>query len=258
MGIIWRPTENWRLRANAQESFRRPTLGERYETYGQNFIITEPNPTLQTEHNLEFEIGAEYHPADTINLEATAFLNELRDTLGKLRIERGSDESLLVDALPSGYFAQKRVNLDRARVQGLKLAAEWKPVKAFTFNASVLLNDPRVVRSGIAPQLAGKQMAQVARRTAILNATWQATAKIKFNFRVRYLGRQFVDDENTLRLGAAVVTDLGANYDLTQNVELYLTADNLFDSVIETSRSDDGLVNLGSRRLILVGVRVRW
>jgi len=258
MGIIWRPTENWRLRANAQESFRRPTLGERYETYGQNFIITEPNPTLQTEHNLEFEIGAEYHPADTINLEATAFLNELRDTLGKLRIERGSDESLLVDALPSGYFAQKRVNLDRARVQGLKLAAEWKPVKAFTFNASVLLNDPTVVRSGIAPQLAGKQMAQVARRTAILNATWQATAKIKFNFRVRYLGRQFVDDENTLRLGAAVVTDLGANYDLTQNVELYLTADNLFDSVIETSRSDDGLVNLGSRRLILVGVRVRW
>jgi outer membrane receptor protein involved in Fe transport len=101
-------------------------------------------------------------------------------------------------------------------------------------------------------------MAQVTRRTAILNATWQASAKIKFNFRVRYLGRQFVDDENTLRLSAAVVADLGASYDLTQQVELYLTADNLFDSVVETSRSDDGLVNIGSPRLVLVGVRVRW
>jgi iron complex outermembrane receptor protein len=153
---------------------------------------------------------------------------------------------------------QKRINLDRARVQGLKLAADWKPVTTVTLNASVLFNDPTIVRSSIAPQLAGKQMAQVTRRTAILNATWQASAKIKFNFRVRYLGRQFVDDENTLRLSAAVVADLGASYDLTQQVELYLTADNLFDSVVETSRSDDGLVNIGSPRLVLVGVRVRW
>jgi len=258
IGMIWRPTGNWRLRANAQESFRRPTLGERYETYGQNFVVTEPNPNLQTEHNIGFEIGAEYRPADTITLEATAFLNELRDTLGKLRVARGSGESLLVDALPSGYFAQKRINLDRARVQGLKLATDWKPVKTFALNASVLFNDPTIVRSSIAPQLTGKQMAQVARRTAILNAAWQASAKIKFSFRVRYLDRQFVDDENTLRLGAAVVADLGANYDLTQHIELYLTADNLFDSVVETSRSDDGLVNMGSPRLLLVGVRVRW
>ena len=258
MGIVWRPTGNWRLRVNAQESFRRPTLGERYETYGQNFIVTEPNPNLHTEHNLGFEIGAEYRPSDTITLEATAFMNELRDTLGKLRIVQGSGESLLVDALPSGYFAQKRINLDRARVQGLKLATEWKPAKAFTLNASVLFNDPTIVRSSIAPQLAGKQIAQVTRRTAILNATWQAYAKIKLNLRVRYLGRQFVDDENTLRLGAAVVADLGVSYDLTQHVELYLTADNLFDSVLETSRSDDGLVNIGSPRLVLVGVRVRW
>jgi outer membrane receptor protein involved in Fe transport len=258
MGMIWRPTGNWRLRVNAQESFRRPTLGERYETYGQNFIVTEPNPNLQTEQNLGFEIGAEYRPSDTITLEATAFLNELRDTLGKLRIARGSNESLLGDALPSGYFVQKRINLDRARVQGLKLAADWKPVKTLTLNASVLLNDPTIERSGIAPHLAGKQVAQVTRRTAILNTTWQARTKIKVNFRVHYLGRQFVDDENTLRLGAALVADLGVSYDLTQHIELYLTADNLFDSVIETSRSDDGLVNIGSPRLIFVGVRVRW
>jgi outer membrane receptor protein involved in Fe transport len=258
MGMIWRPTGNWRLRANTQESFRRPTLGERYETNGQNFIVTEPNTNLHTEHNLELEIGAEYRPSTPITLEATAFLNELRDTLGKLRIAQGSGESLLVDALPSGYFAQKRINLDRVRVQGLKLAAEWKPAEAFTLNASVLFNDPTIVRSGIAPQLAGKQMAQVSRRSAILNATWQASAKARFNFRVRYLDRQFVDDENTLRLGAAVVADLGVSYDLTKHVELYLTADNLFDSVIETSRSDDGLVNVSSPRLVLVGVRVRW
>jgi len=69
-------------------------------------------------------------------------------------------------------------------VQGLKLTADWKPVKAFTLNASVLFNEPTIVRSSIAPQLAGKQVAQ-------------------------------------------------------------------------TSHSDDGLVNLGSPRLVLVGFRVR-
>jgi hypothetical protein len=130
-------------------------------------------------HNLRL-ISSQPVPAAAIAGEPP----RLHDKVERGEIARGSSESLFVDALPSGYFVQKRINLDRARVQGLKLTADWKPVKGFTLNASVLFNEPTIVRSSIAPQLAGKQVAQ-------------------------------------------------------------------------TSHSDDGLVNLGSPRLVLVGFRVR-
>jgi outer membrane receptor protein involved in Fe transport len=257
-GMVWQPEKELRFHANAQESSRNPRLGERYETYGHDFIVTEPNPDLRTEHNTSFEVGAEGRPAASVSLGATAFLNELRDTLGNLRIQIGSSEFPMGETLPQGYSIQQRINLDRARVQGLKLSASWQPGTAFSLDASLLFNDPKIVRSAIAPQLEGRQMAGVSRRVAIVSAKWQASGDLSFRFRVRSLGRQFVDDENTLRLGEAIVADVGANYAVTEHAELYLTAENLTDTIVATSRSSAGVNCIGAPRIVLCGVRLRW
>jgi outer membrane receptor protein involved in Fe transport len=257
-GVVWQPEKELRFDANAQESSRSPTLGERYETYGHDFIVTEPNPDLRTEHNTSVEVGAKGHPAAAVSLGATAFLNELRDTLGNLRIQRGSGEFPMVDALPSGYFVQQRINLDRARVQGLKLSAGWQPGTAFSLEASLLFNDSTILHSAIAPGLEGRQMAGVSRRIAVLSAKWQASRDLAFRFRVRSLGRQFVDDENTLRLGDAIVADVGANYAVTEHADFYLTAENQTDVAVATSRSTNGVVCIGAPRIVLCGVRLRW
>ena len=257
-GVVWQPEKELRFHANAQESSRSPTLGERYETYGHGFIVTEPNPDLRTAQNTSVEFGAEDRPAASVSLGATAFLNELRDALGNLRIQRGSGGFPMVDALPSGYFVQQRINLDRVRVQGLKLSASWQPGTAFSLEASLLFNDPTILHSAIAPELEGRQMAGVSRRIAILSAKWQASKDLSFRLRVRSLGRQFVDDENTLRLGDAIVADVGANYAVTEHAELYLTAENLTDAAVETNRSTNGVVCIGAPRLILGGLRWKW
>jgi len=257
-GVVWQPEKELRCHANAQESSRSPTLGERYETYGHDFIVTEPNPDLRTEHNTSVEVGAEVRPVAAASLGVTAFLNELRDTLGNLKMQSGSGEFPMVDALPSGYFVQQRINLDRARVQGLKLSASWQPGTAFSLDASLLFDDPTIRHSAIAPELEGRQMAGVSRRIAIVSAKWQASRDFSFRFRVRSLGRQFVDDENTLRLGDAIVADVGANYAVTEHAELYLTAENLTDTNVATSRSSAGVTCIGTPRIVLCGVRLRW
>ena len=75
---------------------------------------------------------------------------------------------------------------------------------------------------------------------------------------MRWLGRQFEDDENTLRLGEAVVVDLGASRALTKHLELFLTIENLGNARVETGRSADGVVNVGTPRLALGGLRGAW
>jgi outer membrane receptor protein involved in Fe transport len=257
-GIVWEPTEKTRLFANAQQSIRRPTLGERYETYGQGFVVTEPNQSLPTEHITSMEVGAEDRPMTTVTLGATAFSNELRDAPGKQTIAQGTLDSPTVGELPSGYFVQQRVNLDRVRVQGLKLSVSWQPSSSFSLDGNLIFNDPIILRCSAATQLEGRQMAQVSRRTAVLSARWQASRNLSFRFRVRSMGRQFVDDENALRLGDAVIADIGANYAVTEHAELYLMAENLTDVTVETGRSTNGVVCIGAPRVILGGLRWKW
>jgi hypothetical protein len=47
-------------------------------------------------------------------------------------------------------------------------------------------------------------------------------------------------------------------YALTRRLELFLTCENVGDARIETGRSADGLVNIGTPRLFVAGVRGSW
>ena len=76
--------------------------------------------------------------------------------------------------------------------------------------------------------------------------------------RVRWIDRQFEDDENQLILGEVVIADLGATIPLNKHLELFLNVENLGDVRIETGRSIDGIVNIGTPRLFLGGVRGSW
>ena len=121
-----------------------------------------------------------------------------------------------------------------------------------------IYNDATVRRTALAPWLVGNRVAQVPRRSTLLGATWRAPAKLTFMPRLRYIGRQFEDAENQLTLGEVVVADLGISRALNKNVELFLTAENLANARIETGRSADGVVYVGTPRLVIGGLRGSW
>ena len=285
-GLVWKPSRTWRIRASAQQSFRRPTLNELHRPFrvGQN--VTEANARLQTEHVTSGEVGAEwtllskrppatapaaprspvYAPAvpaaATVHrvfaLGATAFANELRDAVGNVTLARGPGTFPIVGFVAAGGVGRQRLNLERIRVRGVELSARWTPMKEITITGDVLFNDAEVRRTTLAPALIGNRVAQVPRRSASLGASWQAPGKFNFTPRLRYIGRQFEDDENQLTLGAVVIADLGVSRALTKNLEIFVSAENLGNARIETGRSADGLVNIGTPRLVLGGLRGSW
>jgi outer membrane receptor protein involved in Fe transport len=256
-GLVWTPDKSWRVRANAQQSFRRPTLNELFRPFRQGANVTEANAALRTERVTSAELGAAF-TRDSLTLSATAFWNDLRDAVGNVTIARGPGTFPIVGTLAAGGLGRQRLNLDRMRVQGLELSAKWSPSAAFTLTAEALFNDATVRRANLAPNLVGKRVAQVPRRNTSLGAVWRAPGGITFTPRVRWIGRQFEDDENTLVLGECVVTDLGASRALTKHLDLFLTCENLGDTRLETGRSADGVVNIGTPRLFLGGIRGSW
>ena len=171
---------------------------------------------------------------------------------------RGPGTFPIFGTLAAGGIGRQRLNIDRIRVQGLELSATWQATEALSLTSTALFNDPEVRRASIGPALVGKQVAQVPRHSASLGATWRAPGGITLTPRMRWIGRQFEDDENTLRLGEAVVADLGASRALTKHLELFLTLENLGNARRETGRSADGVVNIGTPRLLLGGLRGSW
>jgi len=110
----------------------------------------------------------------------------------------------------------------------------------------------------VAPVLVGKRLPEVPRHTAAVSASYRAPGRLTFTPRLRWIGRQFDDDENTLRLGEAVIFDLGVTYAATPRCDLFINAENLANARIETARTADGVVSVGTPRLVFGGVRVRW
>ena len=256
-GLLWQPVPAWRLRANAQQAFRRPTLNELYRPFRAGANVTEANPDLRTEQVTSTELGAAC-AAGALSLDAAFFRNDLRDAVGNVTLARGPGTFPIVGTLAAGGLGRQRLNLDHTRVQGLELSARWTAAPDVTLTGAALLNDARVTAARTAPALVGRQVAQVPRRSASLGLVWRAPGQVTVAPRLRALGRQFEDDENQLRLGAAIVVDLGLSRPVGRNLELFVSLENAGDARLETGRSADGVVNTGTPRLATGGLRGRW
>ncbi len=255
-GLVWTPTKAWRVRAAAQQSFRRPTLNELHRPFRVGNIITEANAALRTERVTSAELGAD-HTCGTVTLGAALFWNELLDAVGNVTLVHGPGTFPIVGFVPAGGLGRQRLNLDRTRVRGAELSAKWQPATGLSFHAAYLYDDATVQNASAAPALAGKRLAQVPRHAATLGAEWR-TGHLTLAPRLRVIGRQFEDDENLLILGSVAIADLGASYRLGPGGELFVTAENLGNARIETGRSPDGIVNTGTPRLVLGGIRLSW
>lgn len=256
-GFVWQATPELRVRAALSQAFRRPTLNELYRPFRVGSVVTEANATLRTESVTSSEIGINYTRPD-LTLGAAIFWSEFHDAVGNVTLARGPGTFPLFGTLAAGGIGRQRLNLDLIRVSGVELAAEWRPTAALTISACYLYDDAMVVHAAVASALEGRRLAQVPRQSATLGATWRAPSGLTFTPRLRFLSRQFEDDENFLTLGAVFIADLNLSYQLTPRISIFLSVENLGGSRIETGRSTDGVVNTGMPRIAFGGIRTAW
>lgn len=257
LGFVWQVSKNWRVRAGGQSAFRPPTLAERYQTWGRQGSIIAASPALAAEKSTSLEAAVEFYSPAGITLGVTGFQNLLNDSIGS-RAAPALSVLPLLGAPPYELALRERINLDRAEVRGLSLSAGWRPTSALRIEASLAFHDSMISRVAAAPAMAGNRLAHVPDRIALLRASWQPTKELQLGFQLRSLGRRFADEENLLRLGDALLADVGAVYRLNSRATLHLTVENIANARSEANRDPRGLVYFDSPRLVATGVRFDW
>lgn len=235
-----------RARAAAYRAFRVPTLNEFHRPFRVGNVNTEANPALRDETVTSFETGFDFDRGG-LHLSGTVFTHDLDDAIANVTLSR----------TPTLVSRQRR-NLDAVRVRGLEVSARWTPVAGVTAFVDLLWNDARVREAREQPSLAGTRLAQVPRQTVTAGLSWKAPSDFTIEARARWVGEQFEDDENTLRLAAATVVDLRVSRRLTARLDGFIAAENLGDVSLETGRTTEGLVTLDAPRRLRVGLQAHW
>ncbi len=245
LGALWQVVDSLALRASVNRAFRAPTLGELYRPFTVGTISTAANPALTAETLVGAEAGVEWSPLRVVRTRATGFWNELHDPITNVTLSQ---------ALPDGSTRQRQ-NLGKARVQGLELAVEARPLHGWELTAGYTLVDSRVLEADKAPGTIGKRLPQ----DPVHRIAGSVEARFAPGWTARVQGIaalvQYEDDLNTLPLGTQFRLDAYLARAIGPVVEIYTAVENVLDRRDLVGRA--GVNTISGPFTVRLGVRLR-
>jgi outer membrane receptor protein involved in Fe transport len=236
------PTSRLSLLLAGYRSFRGPTLNELYRPFRVGDTLTLANPDLRAEHLVGGEVGARWRgPRTTVS--GTAFWSETRDPVANV-----------TESTTPELVTRRRENLGRARARGVELDLEARLGAGFRLHGGYAFTDGVVARFPPSPELQGNVLPQLPRHQASLRASYEG-GRLFAGASVRFVGGQFEDDRNELRLDPFAAVDLIASCRIGRSAEVFLAAENLFDERYAVGLTP--IATVGPPLLLRAGVRLR-
>jgi len=256
LGVRWQVRPWADLRFQFSQGFRAPTLNELYRPFQVRNVITAANPDLRPEFLQAWELGADLRAGGRWQGSATLFWYQVRDAISNVTVLQRAAWPTVCGFVPAGGLCRQRQNVDQTRVLGVDLMNTFRLSPHFQVSLGYLWNDARIRKSPV-PDLIDKRVAQVPEHTGVFRVQYQHPRFLTAVAQARYESSRFEDDLNTLRLRSVWVVDASVRRTIVRGVELYVSAENLFDARVEAGRSPDGTVTLGTPRVVRAGLHVQ-
>ena len=212
---IYQINDSLRLRSAYGTAIKNPTFTERFGFY-TNFI---GNPSLEPEQSSNWELGIDQQFLEgRSSVSVTLFNSELEHEI----------DGNFMDPVTFRYTSVNRAGLSKR--QGMELTTLNQ------FNDAVSLNFAYTYTDAVESDGNDRYVDEVRRprHTGSLNLSWQVKDTLHINTNAQYNGSQIdvVYPEN-IKLADYTLINLSANYRATQNLDIYIRFDNLFDESYE-------------------------
>ena len=224
------------IRASFGEGFKTPSLFQLFSSFG--------NPALAPEQAESWDVGVEHTFGDILSLSAVYFDRDTAQLVDFVSCSADPANPLCDDGR-FGFYD----NVGLAKAKGVELAANVN-LGPLTASANYTYLDATNETPGNANR--GNQLARRAQDTFTTTLGYTAPFGLIVSTTISFVGDSFNNAGNTQLVAGYTTVDLRASYPITEKIELYARAENLFDEDYETVR-DFGTLP----RLLYAGVRLR-
>jgi outer membrane receptor protein involved in Fe transport len=236
LALRYQLIEQLALRAAYYEGFRAPTLAERYRSFESPTFRGLSNPNLEEERLRGGEAG--------VDIRRGVFDGQINYFYNRLRNFVGSAEVGFVD----GKFTVMNTNVARTRARGLEMIGNLRFTDYVTLSGNYTFTDAQVVEG----PFQGNQVEGAPRHVVSFGLNYFAPYGLSLSPRGRFVDDAFQDITGEAPMDAHFVFDLRVGYRVHRNLELFFTAENLFD---EQYIADGFGQTLGAPRQALAGIR---
>jgi outer membrane receptor protein involved in Fe transport len=227
--------------------FRAPTLNELYRQFSVGALVTLANDQLGPERLVGGELGLNIAPIENVTVRTTWFDNGMKDPISNVTIATNRAQ---------------RQNLGRTRIRGFQTDVEYRFGRDWRAGAGYVLNRARVTENATNPDLVGKFLQQVPKNRGSLSLSYSNPRYVGVSVNAIFVGQQFDDDLNarqapdgTFGLPAYGVLDMSVTRGVGRNVDVFVTAQNLFDKEYYVQLFP---TTAAAPRLVNAGIRVRF
>jgi outer membrane receptor protein involved in Fe transport len=149
---------------------------------------------------------------------------------------------------------RQRQNIDAIRSCGVEVDARAQ-LGEWLFGLGYSHVDARVRASGTASGLNGLRPAQTPRDQASASAEWNRPGLFRLGTTVRYVARQYEDDQNLRVLRNALTVDAVAIMPVGQGFSIELRGENLGNVQVDAGISADNIIERATPRSLTIGLR---
>ncbi len=240
------------FRTAAYTGFRAPTLNELFRPFRQGSNITEANSALTPERLYGAEIGAGGQ-VSRATWTVTAFYNLLDNPVTNVTLARGPFLDPVEGFVPAGGALLQRRNVGSVKAYGLEAEAAAPLGDQLKTSFALSLTHARVDGGVVAPQLTGRIPTETPGLVVTGGVSWTPVATLTLSSALRYEGKRFDDDRNTLRLPGATMASLRAEWRPRRGMAVFVEAANLLDAAVATGETGNGVFSYGPPRTVTVG-----
>lgn len=241
VGAAWALNDNATvLRAGYSQGFRAPGLYELFSEYG--------NAALSPEEFDSWEAGVEQRFLEgKVRASATVFHREADNEIRFFSCSFGATDTMCA---PGGVFRFGYYrNLQKTKAQGLELIAEARPIERLTITGNYTYTEAELA----AGANNGKQLSRRPKNLGNLSATYRWPVGLSTSVAVRYVGKAYNNETNTVAVSSYATVDLRASYPISDTLEVYGRVENALDKDYQT------ILNYGTPgRGAFLGLRARF
>jgi iron complex outermembrane receptor protein len=258
LGLLYRASKELDFRAAAYQAFHAPGLNNSIRSYGSGNSYVSNNPFLTPENMTGYEIGSDYRWKSGF-IQATGFNANVTNAIATYTMTGSQIASTCAPVCSAG--AKSYSNDQSLRSTGLELQAhydissKWAADLGYTLTKAVLTSTYGAISQALNPT--GVQIAGTPRNMGSASFTYFPIPKASLTASVRYIGNSWYDTAHTSPIPAYAVMGARANYEVTPNATIYLSAVNLLNRNYVTFGSGSQYI-AGQPQTITVGGRITY